>query len=230
MSENAITKKEELCAAIMDLVEQETAANPVTYNTNAPYQCYERVGFKGMRWSVEKRIREYGLEQFFNPNHAILDIGSNFGFFVAEFGLHCRLAHGIEPNSYLNKIGELTSEFIGVTDKVEFFDQMFDDFVNPVQYDTIFSLAAFFTGDGRERSTADSYFGKVNAMLNEGGHLFYESTSFSRDVSPEGFEGYPACVSALEAIGTHLELVRSWETPSGSPGYLRAFAIAKKKS
>ena len=230
MPETPITTKEELSAAIMDLVEQEKAANPVTYNTNAPYQCYERVGFKGMRWSVEKRIQEYGLEQFFNPDHAILDIGSNFGFFVAEFGLHCRLAHGIEPNSYLNKIGELTSDFIGVRDKVEFFDQMFDEFENPVQYDTIFSLAAFFTGDGRERSTAESYFGKVNAMLNDGGHLFYESTSFSRDETLEGFEGYPAYVSAMEAIEEHMELVRNWETPSGSAGYMRAFAIAKKKS
>ncbi|MDB9702495.1 hypothetical protein OAA86_00165 [Rhodospirillales bacterium] len=226
MSETTISTNEELCTAILDLIEQEKIANPVSYNTDAPYQCYERIGFKGMRWSVEKRIREYGLEQFFNPEHAVLDIGSNFGFFVAEFGLHCRLAHGIEPTSYLNKIGELTSEFVGSRDKVEFFDETFERFENSIHYDTIFSLAAFFTADGRERSTADSYFGKINAMLNENGHLFYESTSFIRD---ESFKGYPACISAIEAIKSRMELVRDWETPSGSPGYRRHFAIARKK-
>ena len=227
MPDNVISTDEELCEAILDLVEQEKIANPVSYNTDAPYQCYDRVGFKGMRWSVEKRIREYGLEQYFNPDHAILDIGSNFGFFVAEFGIHCRLAHGIEPNSHLNKIGELTAEYIGVSKKVKFFDQKFEEFVNPVRYDTIFSLASFYTADGRERSSADSYFSKINAMLNEGGYLFYESTSFKREV---GHKGYPACVSAIEAIREHMELVRDWETPSGSPGYLRHFAIASKKS
>jgi cyclopropane fatty-acyl-phospholipid synthase-like methyltransferase len=179
---------------------------------------------------VEKRIQEYGLEQFYNSDHAVLDIGCNFGFFVAEFAHHCRLAHGIEPNSYLNKIGELTSEFLGVGDRVEYFDQMFADFENPIPYDTILSLAAFFTGDGRERSSAEFYFTKVNDMLADGGHLFYESTSYSKVKTSEGYEGYPACLAAMEAIETHLELLKEWETPSGSPEFRRQFAIARKKS
>ena len=144
MTEKNIKNEADLCVAILELVKEEATSNPVTYNTERPYQSYERIGFEGMRWSVEKRIREYGLEQFYNPNHAVLDIGSNFGFFVAEFGLHCETAHGIEPNSYLNEIGELTSNFLGVGDKVKYFDKMFADFENPISYDTIFSLAAFF--------------------------------------------------------------------------------------
>ena len=52
MPDNVISTDEELCEAILDLVEQEKIANPVSYNTDAPYQCYDRVGFKGMRWSV----------------------------------------------------------------------------------------------------------------------------------------------------------------------------------
>lgn len=230
MTETKIETKEELCEAILNLVTEEKEANPVTYNNQAPYQSYERIGFEGMRWSVEKRIREYQLEQFFNPDHAVLDIGSNFGFFVAEFALHCRLAHGIEPNSYLNKIGELTSTFLGVADKIQYFDQMFTDFNNPEPYDTIFSLAAFFTADGRERSSADEYFGEINEMLNKGGHLFYESTSYSKSKTSNDYEGYPVCLAAIKAIGTQLELIKEWETPSGSPEHYRQFAIARKKS
>jgi SAM-dependent methyltransferase len=230
MTEQTITTETELCAAILKLVAEEAASNPVTYNSEQPYQSYERIGFEGMRWSVEKRIREYGLEQFYNPGHAVLDIGSNFGFFVAEFAHHCRLAHGIEPNPHLNKIGELTSKFLGVEDKVKYFDQMFADFENPVPYDTIYSLAAFYTGDGRERSSAEFYFSKVNGMLADGGRLFYESTSYSKVKTSEGYEGYPACLAAMEAIGTHLELLKEWETPSGSPEYSRQFAIARKKT
>jgi hypothetical protein len=230
MTDAKITTKKELCDAILELVAQEKKANKVTYNTNAPYQSYERIGFEGMRWSVEKRIREYQLNDFVSPDSAILDIGSNFGFFVAEFALNCRVAHGVEPNSYLNKIGEITSEFLGVSDKTAYFDQKFDEFEPPIRYDTVFSLAAFYTGDGRERSTADEYFGKINAMLNTGGRLFYESTSFSHDKTSEGYDGYPACASAIEAISKHMELEKDWETPSGDPSYVRHFAVARKKS
>ena len=59
-------EQENLIDKIHLIMNDEIENNPVTYNTKTtPYQAYERIGFKGLRWSVEKRIKEYRLEQFF---------------------------------------------------------------------------------------------------------------------------------------------------------------------
>jgi hypothetical protein len=229
MTKKTHSAQTDLHEQILKLVASEVEANPVSYNAEIPYQSYERVGFEGMRWSVEKRIREYGLEQFYGSEAAVLDIGSNFGFFVCEFALHCKLAHGIEPNSHLNKIGEITAEYLGISDQVKFHDCYFDAFESDVQFDTIFSLAAFYTGDGRERSDANDYFSKVSDMLAPGGRIFYESTSYTKDPDGKAYNHCVAAESAVTAMKEILDLEREWETPSGSIEFNRRFAIARKK-
>lgn len=221
--------QQDLHDRIHGLLKAEVESNPVSYNKETPYQSYERIGFEGLRWSVEKRIREYGLEQFFDPDAAILDIGSNFGFFVCEFALHCKLAHGIEPNPHLNKIGEITAEHLGIADRVKFHDCYFDTFESGVPYDTVFSLAAFFTADGRERADAGDYFGKVRALLKTGGWVFYESTSYTKTPGSDAYSHFTAAESAIGAMKDLMDIEKEWETPSGSEGFFRRFAIARKR-
>lgn len=217
---------QDLHARLHALLREEVANNPVSYNKDAPYQSYERIQFKGLRWSVEKRIREYGLEKFFDADASILDIGSNFGFFVCEFALHCRLAHGIEPNPELNKIGEITAAHLGVSERVKFHDCLFYEFNATESYDTVFSLAAFYTADGRERTAAEEYFGKINNILKPGGRVFYESTSYTKEEGSPAHGHFTAAKSAINAIMDEMNLEQQWETPSGSEGYFRRFAIA----
>ena len=221
--------QKELHAEIHRLLDEEKQVNPVSYNKEAPYQSYERIGFEGMRWSVEKRIEEYGLDTFFTPGTAVLDIGSNFGFFVNEFALQCGTAHGVEPTPHLNAIGMTTAEYLGIADRVAFFNAPFEDFDNPVSYDTVLSLAAFFTADGRERSGAQAYFGKVANILKPGGRIFYESTSYTKEEGSPMYSGYVAAREAITAMGDLLVLEKQWETPSGSEDWFRGFAIARKK-
>lgn len=218
----------ELHERIDALLRDEVEANPVTYNAERPYQSYERVGFAGLRWSVEKRVREYGLDRFYDPDARILDIGSNFGFFVCEFALHCASAHGVEPNPHLNEIGATTAAYLGIAEKVAFFDVPFADFNAPHEYDVVLSLAAFFTADGRERTDASDYFGRVHDMLSPTGQVFYESTSYVKDPDIPEYSHYLAAVGAVAEIGTRFGAVEDWETPSGSEGYFRRFAIGTK--
>jgi len=222
-------KLDKLHQIIRSLIESEKETNDVTYNKTRPYQSYERIRFEGLRWSVEKRIKEYGLSRFFNPDSAVLDIGSNFGFFVCEFAIHCRVAHGVEPTPELIQISEATANYLSISEKVQFFDTFFENFDAPISYDTIFSLAAFYTQDGRERSEALDYFGKIDALLNLGGHVFYESTSYTKN---EDDPHYLAMQSSFEAMKNlfDLDLVDTWETPSGSEGYFRGFCVAHKKA
>jgi hypothetical protein len=224
-----IPADEALCLKIRQLLVKEVQANSVSYNKETPYQSYERIGFEGLRWSVEKRVREYGLERFFDADASVLDIGSNFGFFVCEFALHCQLAHGIEPNPHLNQIGEITAERLGVRDRVEFYDCLFDEFRPQITYNNVFSFAAFFTQDGRERSDASNYFNKINQMLRPSGYVFYESTSYTKEPSSRNYSHFTAAESAVKAMAEVMTLEKTWETVSGSVGSFRRFAISMKK-
>ena len=211
-------------------LEQENKTNPMSYMKfdNAkgrPYQTYERIQFEGLRWSVEKRIEEYGLERYLKPDAKVLDIGSNYGFFVTEFATKTKLAHGVDPVPELCNIGRHTSEYLGLSDKTDFFAMPFEDFEAPCKYDTIFTLASFFTSDKKQRSSAETFFGKINDMLEDDGELFYESTSFQRD---EGEEDYEHALEALEVLQEMYDVYDHYEEQSG-PENFRLFARCKKK-
>ena len=233
--DNSISDRSEsqvaLIAAIHRLLEKEKENNPKSYNKAAPpYQAYERIGFPGSRWSVEKRIYKYDLDRFFNPEANILDIGSNTGFFVTEFGVHCKVAHGVEPTPELNRVGEITAEHLNIADKVKFFDCAFENFVPEVNYDTVLSLAAFFTFDGRERTAAKSYFEKIFNLLKPGGHCFYESTSHTKEPDSEGYSFWLAAQEAESALTEIFEIEKNWdeETRPGS-GSFRKYIVAHKQ-
>jgi cyclopropane fatty-acyl-phospholipid synthase-like methyltransferase len=220
----------ELCdlhKSIHELIEKDKSENPVSYNQEKPYQSYERIEFEGLRWSVEKRIREYGLEALYDSSAKVLDIGSNFGFFVAEFAHHFALSHGVEPNQNLNEIGRNTCTYLKVSEKTEFNDVKFQDFHAETEYDRIFSLAAFFTSDKNERTSADQYFSKIERMLSPGGIFFYESTSYPLDESSEDYSHYIASRKAIEIIHQLFDVTKSYETPSGR--YHRHFILAHSR-
>lgn len=194
-----------------------------------PYQSYERIEFDGLRWSVEKRIEAYGLKRYLNPNAKVLDIGSNYGFFVSEFAMNTALAHGVEPVRELCKIGEYTADFLGLSDTTKFFAVSFEDFDAPCKYDVIFTLASFFTSDKKQRSSAAVFFGKIDALLENGGELFYESTSFQRKEGEEDYEHYVHALEALKVLQEMFDVYEHYEEQSG-PENFRLFVRCRKKN
>ncbi len=217
--------KNDLKNRIDAILEEEIIHNKGSYNFDTPYQTYERIDYIGRRWSVEKRIEEYGLDSLCQANSKILDIGSNFGFFTVELAIRCELAHGVEWNPYLNRIGRLTAEHLGLTDEAVFFNSTFDDFVSDIKYDLILSMASFYTEDGKERVSSNEYFRKVRGLLSSKGHLFYESTSYIPDTN-DPFED--AMMAASESISKELRIVTQWESKTGSQGGHRKFIIASR--
>lgn len=127
--------QEQFHKEILEILEEEKRSVSFSYNEEIPYQTYERIGFEGRRWSVERRVNEYKLSSLLKPGLDVLDIGSNFGFFVCEFAQQCRSAHGIEHNKYLNRKGRLTAKFLGLEDKTKFFDVPFENFNESNTYD-----------------------------------------------------------------------------------------------
>ena len=215
---------------IRTLLNAETEANPVTYNRVTPYQGYRRIGLDGAR-VLEDRFQEYGLAELLQPRHGVLDIGSNTGFFVTEAALTVRAAHGVEPNPQLNAIGAAVSHRLGVAKLTKFFNDTFEAFLPPCTYDVVLSLAAFHTADGRERSEASAYFGKIDSMLNSGGTLVYESTGHSANddpANPFGTSSRMASESAASEIYRRWRVVSDETRPASNASALRRLIVAAK--
>lgn len=214
------------------VLERERTTNPVSYQNFAnaagrPYQSYERIQFEGLRWSVEKRVAEYGLERYFVPGTRVLDIGSNYGFFVNEFALRCGAADGVDPVPELCHIGEITASYLGIRDAVRFYPIPFEDFQPDQPYDTVLTLASFFTSDKRQRTAAETFFGKIRDILAPGGRLFYESTSYQKGPDQPDYAHYLAVQEAVETIRSLFTVEQEWEAQSG-PENQRTFIHAHK--
>jgi hypothetical protein len=209
----------------------EAKENPVTYNASTPYQGYGRIGLDGARM-VEERFVDYDLTTFINSNSTILDIGSNSGFMVVEAALRARLAHGVEPSPHLNAIADLVAKPLGVARKTQFFDCTFEAFLPPNKYNLILSLAAFYTSDGRERSSAANYFGKIDEMLDDNGVVIYESTGYSPEDEPSnpfGTGARLASQSAADELYKRFSIIRDEERPvSNSPTARRRMIVARR--
>jgi hypothetical protein len=134
----------------------------------------------------------------------------------------------LRPNPQLNQIGETTAKYTGVGDKVRFFDCKFEDFISDRTYDLVFSLAAFFTADGRERENAQAYFGRIFDFLNPGGRLFYESTSFLIHNEGKIDPHQTASEETAVAISAQAVIQKDWTEQTGDQGGNRRFILAAK--
>ncbi len=218
---------EELHKRIHQLLDEERKANKVTYNEKIPYQRYDRIRFEGLRWTPEKRIEDAGITRFVPAGGAVLDIGCNSGFLAIELAVAhgAGMVYGIEPNPWLVRVADLVAEHLGVKEKSRFIDCRFDEFREDVKFDTVLSLAAFYTQDGREREDAVVYFGRCRELLKKNGHIVYESTSFSEE---EKGPHYDRAKMAVETMKKMFETVEHVIKPSGSPGWFREYFIGRK--
>ena len=83
---------------------------------------------------------------------------------------------GVEINPYLVNIGKDTQKFLNINN-VDLHPSRFEDFKTTKKFDIIFSLANDDTIDGNTEFTFDEYIKKIQGLLNEGGHLMWETIS-----------------------------------------------------
>ena len=200
-----------------------------SYNTVTPYQTYSRIKFNGLRWSVEKRLKYIKFSKFLDKSSDVLDIGSNFGFFVCEIAYKCKSAVGVEINPFLNRIGKLVSRYLKLTN-TNFITSSFMDFAkkNTKKYDIILSQASFFTEDGKERSDAKKYVNTICKMLKKNGYFYYESTSYNKKNLIHIRNNIKAKDEMLKILKIKMKKINEWEGKSGSKDYRRYFYIGQK--
>ena len=213
---------------IHELLAEEQQRNPVTYNEAIPYQRYDRIDFVGNRWTPEKRITDYGIDKYVFPGSVVLDVGCNTGFIGVElaYAYKAGMVHGVEPNSWLCRVGELVAEHLGVADRTRFSDCRFDELSEDIRYDVILSLAAFYTADGREREGAENYFRRCHDLLKKGGVIICESVSFNeKQKGPD----YLQAKSAIRMMNRLFDPLEHVIKPSGHEDWFREYFIGAKR-
>ena len=147
---------------------------------NGFYQGFDEIEISGCR-STEKRFEKYKILNYLSKSKTGLDIGCNSGFFTIYVSRFLKNITGIEINPYLVKIADETKSFLK-TGNIDFVNSSFEEFELKKKYDIIFSLANDETIDGNTRFTFNEYISKVYELLNEDGHVIFET------VAPDTFE------------------------------------------
>ena len=142
---------------------------------NGFYQGFEEIKIDGCR-PTEKRFARYKIEDYLSRDKIALDIGCNCGFLTIYHSKFLKHIDGVEINPYLVNSGKDTQKFLNINN-VELFTSRFEDFKITKKYDIIFSLANDDTIDGNTEFTFDEYIKKIQGLLNEGGHLMWETIS-----------------------------------------------------
>lgn len=137
------------------------------------YQGFDKIGISGIK-PTEQRIRNYGIQNYFDAGKSVLDIGSNSGFLVCYLAEYFDEVEGIELNPYLVKMGEATKKFLGL-ENVKFIRENFIKHNFEKKYDIIFSLSNHHTVDGNLNINFERYIKKIYQTLEDNGILFFES-------------------------------------------------------
>ena len=139
------------------------------------YQGFDEIKLPGCR-PTEQRLDRYDIKKYLTNEKMALDIGSNCGFLVLHLSKFLKHVDGVEINPYLVNVGKDTQKFLNINN-VDLFASRFEDFKITKKYDIIFSLANDDTIDGNTEFTFDEYIKKIQGLLNEGGHLMWETIS-----------------------------------------------------
>jgi len=196
-----------------------------------PYQSYDFINFKGLRWSVEKRIKDMELEKFYNKKSSSFDIGCNFGFFVNEFSRYFNDSSGCDHVKEFIEIGKIVNRYLcKITKKklkVNLFCKKFEDLNLKKKYDFITSLAAYQTTDKYQRGNPNKYFEKIDFFLKKKGIFIFESVSYPKNSDSPDFANKKNSESAYNKIKKLFNLRSVEEKKSGQ--YYRLFIEAEKK-
>lgn len=141
------------------------------YGNGYLYQSFDKVPLRGLR-NTKYRIRELKIDEFTN-NKNVLDIGCNTGFLSMSIKPIYKKLVGIDHHQISVNIANLVRDYLSIS-KVHFLHENFNNFKFDDNFDIIFSLANHSTEDKGIIDT-NSYFKKINQLLNNKGLLFIES-------------------------------------------------------
>ena len=187
------------------------------------YQGLDEIKIKGSR-SSEKRFEEYNIEKYLSKDKAILDIGSNCGFFSIFISRFVKNVVGVEINPYLVSIAKDTQRYLNITNAT-FLHSSFEEFETDKKFNIIFSFANDSTIDDNTKFSFKEYIKKIKSLLTSDGLLIFESQAIDSMIEEQFSEKF----SYLEKTFLVLEKKKiNSEYPKNVP--LRDFLILKNQT
>jgi SAM-dependent methyltransferase len=187
------------------------------------YQGLDEIEIKGSR-SSEKRFEEYNIEKYLSKDKAILDIGSNCGFFSIFISRFVKNVVGVEINPYLVSIASDTQKYLNITNAA-FLSSSFEEFQTNKKFDIICSFANDSTIDDNTKFSFKEYIKKIKSLLTSDGLLIFESQAIDSMIEEQFSEKF----SYLEKTFLVLEKKKiNSEYPKNVP--LRDFLILKNQT
>ncbi len=187
------------------------------------YQGLDEIEIKGSR-SSEKRFEEYNIEKYLSKDKAILDIGSNCGFFSIFISRFVKNVVGVEINPYLVSIASDTQKYLNITNAA-FLSSSFEEFQTNKKFDIICSFANDSTIDDNTKFSFKEYIKKIKSLLTSDGLLIFESQAIDSMIEEQFSEKF----AYLEKTFLVLEKKKiNSEYPKNVP--LRDFLILKNQT
>ncbi len=187
------------------------------------YQGLDEIKIEGCR-NTEKRFEEYNIEKYLSKEKSTLDIGSNCGFVVIYLAKSVKKSSGVEINPFLVNISNDVKEFLQKKN-VEYFCSKFENFEPREKFDIVCSFANDSTIDDNTDFNFREYIEKIFNLLNNDGHVFFESQALDAFV-PGAFNEKREIIKEYFDI-LEEKMVHS-EYPVGVPK--RFFLILKKSN
>ena len=147
------------------------------------YQGLDEIKITGSR-SSEKRFEEYEILEYLSKDKAVLDIGSNCGFFSIYVSKFVDRILGVEINPYLVAISNDVKNYLNIKN-TNFTNSSFEEFQVNEKFDMIFSFANDSTIDGNTKFNFSEYIEKIKNLLKEDGLLIFESQAIDSVVTEQ---------------------------------------------
>lgn len=203
-----VVGKMDLHNRIAEVLErQKNEYGSLAYFYGHPYQSLGILSIYGER-STEERFDDYGIRDLIGPDDRLLDVGCNCGFMAlyTSFRTGCS-SEGIDINPYMIEVGDLTAEYLNISDKVKLNAIRIQDFVPDEKYTVVFSFATHWTDDENYRVPIREHFERLAFYLEKGGLLVFET--HAADVGDEKF------YDAVSQIGDLFEELSRKDTDAG---------------
>lgn len=185
------------------------------------YQGWLDIGVRGLR-ETNKRLEDYGINEYLSVDKNVLDIGSNNGFLALKVARRVKSVDAIELNPFLVSIGKEVQQFLSIKN-VTFITADFSKIEINKTYDIIFSLANHLTGDGNLNTAFREYMERLHALLNDNGYVMFESHAYESND--------PHFRIMIEGIGDLFEIKKEVSIPQYKINYIgdRLFFVLLKR-
>lgn len=162
----------------MDIAE-ERAASDTEFGMREFYASYSELGIAGMR-NTDERVALYHVAELLTKNDTVLDIGCNCGFLslsIAPFVKHVR---GVDVVPQQIRIANMAKDAAHVQN-AEFLCKNYFGSEEPQneKYSAIFAMAVHAIVV-KDNFTEEKFVNRLLSLLEENGHLFFESTTLKR--------------------------------------------------